>query len=125
MDKYTNKFHELNLHSFVSRTKCQTIAWYKDRLKGEIKKKVLTIQLVSVKEAYQLASKLSNKLALLPTGPVTNGHQSHHPQLIAIFHPTRKLFLNLAIPLSKRKEVAWHQGPSQMSVTSVVEMDIL
>jgi len=56
VDYYTNKLHELNIPSCVSEMECQSIDRYKAGLRDEIKKGLLTVVLVSIEEAYQLAS---------------------------------------------------------------------
>lgn len=52
VDDFTNKFHELSIWSHVTETKRQTIAHYKTSLQDNIKRELLTVCLVSVKEAY-------------------------------------------------------------------------
>lgn len=55
VDDYTNKFHELNLRSQISKIEHRMILHYKAGLRGDIKKKLLIVRLVSIEEAYQLA----------------------------------------------------------------------
>jgi len=55
VEEFTNKFHELSICCRVSETDHQTIARYKAGLWEDIKKELLTIRLVSIEEAYQLA----------------------------------------------------------------------
>jgi hypothetical protein len=61
VDEFTNKFHELSIRSHVSETDRQTIARYKASLREEIKKELLTVRLVSVEEAYQLALRVEQQ----------------------------------------------------------------
>jgi len=61
VEDYTNKFHELSIRSRVSETECQTIARYRVRLLEDIRKDLLTVRLVSIEEAYQLALRLEQQ----------------------------------------------------------------
>ncbi len=61
VENYTNKFHELSIRSHVSKTERQTIAKYRAGLREDIGKDLLTVRLVSVEEAYQLAMRLEQQ----------------------------------------------------------------
>ena len=61
VEDYTNKFHELSIRSHVAETERQTIARYKAGLRGDIRKEFLTVRLVSVEEAYQLALRVESQ----------------------------------------------------------------
>jgi hypothetical protein len=61
VENYTNKFHELSIRSHVSETEQQNIARYRAGLREDIGKDLLTVRLVSVEEAYQLAMRLEQQ----------------------------------------------------------------
>jgi hypothetical protein len=61
VEEYTNRFHELSIRSHVSETERQTIARYKAGLREDIRKDLLTVRLVSVEEANQLALRLEQQ----------------------------------------------------------------
>jgi hypothetical protein len=62
VDDYTHKFHELSVRSRVSETERQTIAHFKVGLGDDIKRELLTVRLVGVDEAYQLALRVEQQL---------------------------------------------------------------
>jgi hypothetical protein len=55
LDEYTNRFHELSIRSQVFETERQSIAHYKTGLREDIQRELLTVWLVSVDGAYQIA----------------------------------------------------------------------
>jgi hypothetical protein len=61
VEEFTNKFHELSIRSRILETR-QTIARYKASLREDIKKELLTVRLVSIEEAYQLALRVEQQL---------------------------------------------------------------
>jgi len=67
VEEFTNKFHELSIRSHVSETDRQTIARYKAGLREDIKKELLTVQIVIIEEAYQLALKVEQQLRTTST----------------------------------------------------------
>jgi hypothetical protein len=62
VDDYANKFHELSVRSQVAETRRQTLARFKAGLCEDIRKELLTMLLVSVEEAYQLALRIEQQL---------------------------------------------------------------
>jgi hypothetical protein len=61
VDEYTNRFHELSIRSQVSETERQSIARYKTGLREDIRRELLTVRLVSVDEAYQIAIRIEQQ----------------------------------------------------------------
>jgi hypothetical protein len=61
VEDYTNKFHELSIRSHISKTERQTITRYRAGLREDIRKDLLTVRLVSVEEAYQLALRMEQQ----------------------------------------------------------------
>lgn len=62
VDDYTHRFHELSIRSQVSETERQTIVRFKTGLRDDIKRELLTMRLVSLDEAYQLALRVEQQL---------------------------------------------------------------
>jgi hypothetical protein len=62
VDEYVNKFHELSVRSQIAETGRQTLARFKAGLRDDIRKELLTVRLVSVEEAYQLALRVEQQL---------------------------------------------------------------
>jgi hypothetical protein len=61
VDEYTNQFHELSIRSQAFETERQSIARYKIGLREDIRRELLTVQLVSVDEAYQIAIRIEQQ----------------------------------------------------------------
>jgi len=61
IDEYTHRFHELTTRSQVNETEHQSIARYKTGLRDDIRRELLTVRLVSVDEAYQLALRIEQQ----------------------------------------------------------------
>jgi hypothetical protein len=59
---YTHRFHELSIRSQVSETERQTIDRYKAGLREDIRRELLTMRLVSIEEAYQIAVRIENHM---------------------------------------------------------------
>jgi len=55
VEQYTDKFHELTVRSKIVETDQQTLARYRNGLRGELYKEMLIARLITVEEAYQLA----------------------------------------------------------------------
>lgn len=123
VDDHTSKFHELSVRSRVLETDWQTIACYKAWLKGEIKEELLTVRLVSVDKAYQLALQVEQQSDFTPlqrsntNWPITTPSQQckilHHPQNEA---PAKQL-----APLIGYQGTVVQGGNDQKSATSVGE----
>lgn len=58
MEERTNRFHELSVRSQIVETGRQTLAQFKVGLWDDLRKELLAVRLMSVEEAYQLASQL-------------------------------------------------------------------
>lgn len=71
VDDYTHRFHELSIRSQVSETERQTIARYKAGLREDIRRELLTVRLVSIEEAYQIAVRIETQMRT-PTSRHTN-----------------------------------------------------
>jgi hypothetical protein len=61
VDEYANRFHELSVRSQVAETGRQTLARFKAGLRDDLRKELLTVRLMSVEEAYQVASRLEQQ----------------------------------------------------------------
>jgi len=62
VDQYTDRFHELTVHSRIVETDQQTLVWYRKGLRGELYKEMLIARLITVEEAYQLALQIEKQL---------------------------------------------------------------
>jgi hypothetical protein len=62
VDQYTDRFHELTVCSRIVETDQQTLARYRNGLRGELYKEMLITQLITVEEAYQLALHIEKQL---------------------------------------------------------------
>uniref|UniRef100_A0A6M2EDD0 Retrotransposon gag domain-containing protein n=1 Tax=Populus davidiana TaxID=266767 RepID=A0A6M2EDD0_9ROSI len=62
VDQYTDRFHELTVHSRIAETDQQTLARYHNGLRGELYKEMLIARLITVEEAYQLALRIEKQL---------------------------------------------------------------
>ena len=58
VEERTNRFHELSVRSQIVETGRQTLAQFKVGLWDDLRKELLAVRLMSVEEAYQLASQL-------------------------------------------------------------------
>lgn len=80
VEEFTNKFHELSICNRISETDHQTIARYKTGLREDIKKELLTVWLVSVEEAYQLALRVEQQLCNATTHRTFQGWNNLPPR---------------------------------------------
>ncbi|KAG6756672.1 hypothetical protein POTOM_040112 [Populus tomentosa] len=62
VDQYTDRFHELTTRSRIVETDQQTLARYRNGLRGDLYKEMLIARLINVNEAYQLALRLEKQL---------------------------------------------------------------
>jgi len=62
VDQYTDRFHELTVRSRIAETDQQTLARYRNGLRGELYKEMLIARLIMVEEAYQLALRIEKQL---------------------------------------------------------------
>jgi hypothetical protein len=62
VEQYTDKFHELTVRSKIVETDQQTLARYRNGLRGELYKEMLIARLITVEEAYQLALRIEKQI---------------------------------------------------------------
>lgn len=62
VDEYTNRFHELSVRSQIMETAKQMLARFKAGLRDNLQKELLTVRLISVEEAYEIASQLEQQM---------------------------------------------------------------
>ncbi|KAG6761264.1 hypothetical protein POTOM_034472 [Populus tomentosa] len=62
VEQYTDKFHELTIRSRIAETDQQTLARYRNGLRGELYKEMLIARLITVEEAYQLALRIEKQI---------------------------------------------------------------
>jgi hypothetical protein len=64
VEQYTNKFHELTVRSKIVEIDQQTLARYRNGLRGELYKEMLIARLITVEEAYQLALRIEKQIGI-------------------------------------------------------------
>lgn len=62
VDEYTNRFHELSVRSHITENARQNLARFKVGLRDDLRKELLTVRLISVEEAYQVAFQLEQQM---------------------------------------------------------------